>query len=56
MYELEAQLDKHEFEGWERETGSIWRDEMNDPQDWEEAYRNDPDKAYDLKQQLKGMI
>ena len=56
MYELEAKLDKHLFEAWEEYTGDIWRDELDNAQDWAEAYQYDPMKSYALKMELKNLV
>jgi len=53
MYGLEAELDQLNFEIWEDYTGKIWRNEMDNPADWEEAYRNNIEKAYVLMNELK---
>jgi hypothetical protein len=56
MYGLEAQLNKDDFNIWEEKTGKIWRNEMDNPQDWEEAYRNNIEQAFVLMNELKNLI
>ena len=59
MYGMESNLQQKDnlaWVEWEAKTGKIWRKELDNAQDWNEAYRNNPVLCYSLKQELKSLL
>lgn len=58
MYALEEQLENLNTKLWskfEEESGDVW-EELNNAQNWEQAYRKDPDMCHLMKQKLQSYL
>ena len=58
MYDLEEELqrlDPDAFTHFEASSGELWK-ELNDAQDWQEAFQEDPMACYAMKDELSSTI
>ena len=58
MYGMEDTLQKKDtslWDEWETKTGKLWR-ELNYAEDWDEAFRNNPEICNDFKWALKSLL